>query len=213
MNTVRRFTPQQGGTLLGRFEPIEADLLRLATKQLLEMLDSGSNDPELAASDGIFSRLLPDAYSDDEEAAAEFRRYTSINLLERKALNAQIVLNSLPLDLSGLSKLLDERDAIREADAATTAPGAGPDVPADSAPDADNVIEAEDRQPITVTLDPNAVQAWLRSLTDLRLTLADRLQISPDGVVHLATEDTPFLRELYDWLGMLQEELVYSIDV
>lgn len=178
MSVPQRFTLQQDGRLLGRFEPIEADLLRLATTQLLEMLDSGTTDPQLAASDGVFGRLLPDAYRDDDEAAAEFRRFTATGLLERKAQNAQIVLDSL-----GAS----------EAD--TAAP--------------DN----EDRQPVLVSIDPDAVQAWLRSLTDLRLTLADRLQISPDGVVHLATEDTPFLRELYEWLGMLQEELVYAIDV
>ena len=182
MSVRRRFTPQPNGALLGQFEPIEADLLRLATTQLLEMLDSGAADPELAASDGIFGRLLPDAYRDDDEAAAEFRRFTSINLLERKALNAQIVLGSL---------------GSPQADAADSA----------------DSIDTEDRAPITISLDPDAVQAWLRSLTDLRLTLADRLQISPDGVVHLATEDTPFLRELYEWLGMLQEELVYAIDV
>lgn len=191
MSAPQRFTPQQDGALLGLFEPIEVDLLRLATTQLLEMLDSGTANPELAASDGIFGRLLPDAYRDDEEAAAEFRRYTSINLLERKALNAQIVLNSLQVDIRAsdlIGKLsADETDV--------------------------SAADTEDRQPFTVRLDPDAVQAWLRTLTDLRLTLADRLQISPDGVVHLATEDTPFLRELYDWLGMLQEELVYAIDI
>ncbi|WP_104201374.1 DUF2017 family protein [Cryobacterium sp. Y29] len=178
MSISRRFTPQQDGRLLGRFEPIEADLLRLATTQLLEMFDSGATDPQLAASDAVFGRLLPDAYRDDDEAAAEFRRFTATGLLERKSQNAQIVLDSL-----GAS----------EPDTATP--------------------DSEDRQPVMVSIDPDAVQAWLRSLTDLRLTLADRLQISPDGVVHLATEDTPFLRELYEWLGMLQEELVYAIDV
>ena len=175
-----RFTLTESGTLLGRFAPIEADLLRLATTQLLEMLDSGAADPGLAAGDGLFGRLLPAAYRDDDEAAAEFRRFTATGLLERKAQNAQIVLHSLSSDEHG------ERDAS---------------------------TDTADRQPITVTLDPDAVQAWLRSLTDLRLTLADRLQISPDGVVHLQGDDTPFLRELYDWLGMLQEELVYAIDV
>ncbi|WP_104191950.1 DUF2017 family protein [Cryobacterium sp. Y82] len=178
MSALRRFTPQPDGLLLGRFEPIEADLLRLATTQLLEMLRSGTTDPQLTASDGAFGRLLPDAYRDDDEAAAEFRRFTATGLLERKAQNAQIVLDSL---------------AAKEPNAATP--------------------DREDSQPVTVNVDPDAVQAWLRSLTDLRLTLADRLQISPDGVVHLATEDTPFLRELYEWLGMLQEELVYAIDV
>ena len=192
---MRRFTQQESGVLLGHFEPIEADLLGLAITQLLEMLNAGSADPELAASDGVFGRLLPDAYRDDDEAAAEFRRFTAPGLLERKAQNAQIVRDSLSVGEIG------------EADAA--GPGAAPAAGAN--PDTDT--HTKDRQPITIALDPDAVQAWLRSLTDLRLTLADRLQISPAGDVHLTSEDAPFLREVYEWLGMLQEELVYAIDV
>ena len=198
---MQRFTQQESGVLLGRFEPIEADLLGLAITQLLEMLNAGSADPELAASDGVFGRLLPDAYRDDDEAAAEFRRFTAPGLLERKAQNAQIVRDSLSVG------------EIVEADAAgpsaAPAPGATPDTDTDTA----TATDTTDRQPITISLDPDAVQAWLRSLTDLRLTLADRLQISPAGDVQLTTEDTPFLREVYEWLGMLQEELVYAIDV
>ena len=170
-----RFTPQERGAVLGNFAPMEIDLLRLASTQLGEMLDAGVADPQLADTDGIFGRLLPDAYRDDDEAAAEFRRFTSINLLERKAHNAQIVLNSLGTDAAA---------------------------PA-----------GENRPLVTIRLDADAVQAWLRSLTDLRLTLADRLLISPEGVIQLTGEDVPFLHELYEWLGMLQEELVYAIDV
>ena len=194
---MQRFTQQESGVLIGRFEPIEADLLGLAITQLLEMLNAGSADPELAASDGVFGRLLPDAYRDDDEAAAEFRRFTAPGLLERKAQNAQIVRDSLSVG------------EISEANAAgpSAAPASGAN------PDADTDTDTTDRQPITISLDPDAVQAWLRSLTDLRLTLADRLQISPAGDVQLTTDDTPFLREVYEWLGMLQEELVYAIDV
>ena len=194
---MQRFTQQESGVLLGRFEPIEADLLGLAITQLLEMLNAGSADPELAASDGVFGRLLPDAYRDDDEAAAEFRRFTAPGLLERKAQNAQIVRDSLSVG------------EISEADAA----GRGAAPASGANPDADTDTDTTDRQPITISLDPDAVQAWLRSLTDLRLTLADRLQISPAGDVQLTTDDTPFLREVYEWLGMLQEELVYAIDV
>lgn len=179
MSGLRRFTRQESGALLAQFEPIEVDLLRLAAGQLVEMLDAGATDPALAQTDGVFGRLLPDAYRDDDEAAAEFRRFTATGLLERKAQNAQIVLNSLG---TKHETVLDE-----------TVPG--------------------ETDLVTISLDPAAVQAWLRSLTDLRLTLADRLQISPDGVIHLVGEDAPFLRELYEWLGMLQEELVYTIDV
>ena len=177
MSGLKRFTPHVSGILHARFEAIEVDLLRLATSQLVDMLDAGAADPVLARSDGVFGRLLPDAYRDDDEAAAEFRRFTAPGLLERKEHNAQIVLDTLGT----------ERD--------------------------ETGTDDEEHQPVTISLDPNAVQAWLRSLTDLRLTLADRLQVSADGVVHLEGEDAPFLRELYDWLGMLQEELVYAIDV
>ena len=195
MTVTRWFTLQESGVLLGHFEPIEADLLGLAITQLLEMLNAGSADPELAASDAVFGRLLPDAYRDDDEAAAEFRRFTAPGLLERKAQNAQIVRDSL-----GVSET-------------SAADATGPGAARASGANPDTDTNTDDRQPITIPLDPDTVQAWLRSLTDLRLTLADRLQISPDGDVHLTTEDMPFLRELYEWLGMLQEELVYAIDV
>jgi hypothetical protein len=56
-------------------------------------------------------------------------------------------------------------------------------------------------------------QAWLRCLTDLRLTIADRL-----GIVDAATEERSYttdagvgLRDVYDWLGYLQEHLVETL--
>ena len=193
MSGPDRFQLLECGAVLGRFEPIEVDLLRLATTQLVDMLDAGTADPHAAASDGVFGRLLPAAYRDDEEAAAEFRRFTAPGLLERKAQNARIVLNSLGTESAATTDGTDSTDPGGETAGETAVPA--------------------DREPGTVRLDADAVQAWLRSLTDLRLTLADRLQISPEGVAHLAGADAAFLRELYEWLGMLQEELVYAIDV
>jgi len=61
----------------------------------------------------------------------------------------------------------------------------------------------------TVTLDPAAVQAWLRHLTDLRLVIAARLQIKDDG--DEATGDDRML-DLYDWLGYLQGTLVECLE-
>jgi hypothetical protein len=46
--------------------------------------------------DPVLARLLPDAYSDDPEAAAEFRRYTEESLREGKIETAQTVLATLP---------------------------------------------------------------------------------------------------------------------
>ena len=63
---------------------------------------------------------------------------------------------------------------------------------------------------VTATLDPPAVQSWLRSLTDVRLTLASRLQIDQDGTLPAATDDMAVA--VYEWLGYLQESLIGAID-
>jgi len=56
-------------------------------------------------------------------------------------------------------------------------------------------------------------QAWLRALTDLRLTIAERL-----GIVDAASEEASYtgdagvgLRDVYDWVGYVQEHLVTSL--
>jgi hypothetical protein len=46
--------------------------------------------------DPVLARLLPDGYSDDQEAAAEFRRYTEETLRSGKIASAAAVLASLP---------------------------------------------------------------------------------------------------------------------
>ena len=61
-----------------------------------------------------------------------------------------------------------------------------------------------------VRLDPAGVQAWLRTLTDLRLTIAARLQIEEDGDEGIGDDA---LLAVYDWLGYLQGTLVETIDV
>lgn len=58
-------------------------------------------------------------------------------------------------------------------------------------------------------LDPRQAGAWLRSLTDIRLTLASRLGIESD---EQAPSGDAILQELYDWLGFLQNSLVEAVD-
>jgi hypothetical protein len=60
-----------------------------------------------------------------------------------------------------------------------------------------------------VELDDLAAQSWLRTLTDLRLTLAARLHIEEDG--DDGTGDEAML-EVYDWLGYLQGTLLDEIE-
>jgi hypothetical protein len=178
------------GSVTARFEPVEIGLLRLAASQLIDLLEAAGTHALGASADPALRRLLPDAYTDDPEAAAEFRRFTADDLLERKVRNARCLLASLGEE--PLADIADEPD-----DAALHAA-------ADAAADA---------QPVAVDLDADDVQSWLRTLTDLRLTLAERLEIGSDGMPRLSDDEAPFLHDIYDWFGMVQESLVYAIDV
>ncbi|MFC5930062.1 DUF2017 family protein [Cryobacterium melibiosiphilum] len=189
-----------------RFEAIEIDLLRLAATQLVDMLDAATTDPQSALTDPAFQRLLPDAYRDDPEAAAEFRRFTSDDLLAAKARNARSVLDTLNeapgFDSPGFDSAGEELTDLDRTDL---------DLVHETEPEAS--VELDATETVAITLDAAAVQAWLRTLTDLRLTLAERLLIGPDGEIRLEGEEASFLGGLYDWLGMVQESLVYAIDV
>lgn len=60
-----------------------------------------------------------------------------------------------------------------------------------------------------VNLTEHEAQAWLRSLTDIRLTIASRLGIETDD--QPLSGDT-VMQDLYDWLGFIQNSLVDAID-
>lgn len=67
--------------------------------------------------------------------------------------------------------------------------------------------------PAAVRLDDSAVQSWLRTLTDLRLTLAARLEIEVDGDEGRdETELDHAMQGVYNWLGYLQSMLLDAID-
>lgn len=80
------------------------------------------------------------------------------------------------------------------------------------APDDLTAVSAPD---VSVDVDLNAdqVQAWLRSLTDIRLSLATRLGIADDAdePPDEADEAVVILRDIYDWLGFVQESLVLAL--
>src|SRR5436190_15737280 len=68
-------------------------------------LDDTVQPPE-RPTDPVLARLLPDAYADDPERAAEFRRYTEDELRTGKRAAAQAVRDSLPAE--GGRVVLDE---------------------------------------------------------------------------------------------------------
>jgi hypothetical protein len=71
---------------------LEAAHLTDLVEQFAELLADGSVD------DPAVARLVPDAYRDDPEAAADFRSVTQGDLLERRVADTRTVRDSLRVD-------------------------------------------------------------------------------------------------------------------
>jgi hypothetical protein len=123
-------------------------------------------------SDPAMRRLLPDAYRDDPEAAAEFRRFTAEGLAERKIANARAVLDAVGGNAEGEQ-------------------------------------EPDDR---VVLMDEAHAHQWLRTLADLRLTIANRLGIEHDDDEGRIDDAAMPLQQSYLWLGELQESIVRALE-
>jgi hypothetical protein len=197
---VKPFKRRRRGGLLATFEPGEAHVIASLTSQVVELLRDRNGEsasetdplagelglsggPSLPPDDPVLQRLLPDAYRDDSDGAAEFRRFTERSLTSAKVANAETVLATLK------DAGLDETSFDDE--------------------------DAEDQEPLEVELDAEAVQAWLRTLTDVRLSLAVRLGIESDEdamLLHQSDDEAvQAMTELYDWLGYVQETLVTAL--
>lgn len=98
--------------IIANFSGFEADLLRSLAGQLVELLrneaavprDDGGDPleamldfsgPTQEPEDPVLARLFPTAYPDDEEAAAEFRRFTEGSLRTGKADAAIAIIDGL----------------------------------------------------------------------------------------------------------------------
>ena len=81
---------KKGDEIVLEFAEGESGVLRSLVDQYLEVVASEAGD------DPSHARLFPAGYRDDDEAAAEFTRYTRSGLVDRKAANAAQV--SLALD-------------------------------------------------------------------------------------------------------------------
>ena len=108
------------------FAEHEADILANLLRNLVELLYDGmppraaeSSDPLAALlidtdgptsppEDVVLQRLLPDAYKSDDQASAEFRRFTERGLREGKVSDARRVLSAL--EESGADEIALEPD-------------------------------------------------------------------------------------------------------
>lgn len=187
------FKARRRGGMTATFDPAEANVIANLASQVIELLrdrngaqvadadplvsELGLGGPSQPPEDPVLQRLLPDAYRDDPEDSAEFRRFTESALTSAKVANAETVLSSL---VAGGLDITDESEA-----------------------------------PVEVELGPDETQAWLRSLTDIRLSLAVRLGIETEEDAMLleksSDEAVVAMGELYDWLGYVQETLVQAL--
>jgi len=118
------------GAVTADLDPGEAGLLAALAEDLLELLGEGASaDPDVAVDplaamvglasgpvavpdDPALARLLPNAYADDEHAAAEFRRFTEQDLREGKRAGAGTVLATLAPLLGRGGRLSLDRDQV-----------------------------------------------------------------------------------------------------
>ncbi len=187
------FKARRRGGMTATFDPAEAGVIANLAGQVIELLRDRNGDqvtdadplvselglggPSQPPEDPVLQRLLPDAYRDNPDDSAEFRRFTESALTSAKVANAETVLATLVaggLDLTG-----------------------------------------ESATEVEIELGPDEVQAWLRSLTDIRLSLAVRLGIETEEDAMLLENSSDqalvAMGELYDWLGYVQETLVQAL--
>ncbi len=102
---------RRSGRVVATFSGFEADLLRSLAAQLVELLHNEAAVPGQAADpleamldfsgptsepdDPVLARLFPTAYRQDDEAAAEFRRFTEGALRDGKSRAAATVIDTL----------------------------------------------------------------------------------------------------------------------
>ena len=101
---------RRSGRIIANFTGFEAELLRSLAQQLVELLrneEAAPKDqdpfeammdfsgPTIEPEDPVLARLFPTAYADDEEAAAEFRRFTEGSLRDGKSRSAIAVIDAL----------------------------------------------------------------------------------------------------------------------
>ncbi len=152
------FRSRRKGRVYVEMPAFSALLIADLARQLIELLSDGEptgeggvdpleelvvmDSPRDPPADPALLRLLPDAYPDDPEVAAEFRRFTEQSLRKAKVAAAQVVVATLTETVEG-------------------------DIEPE---DAETMIDFE--------LNPDQARAWMRCLTDLRLTLAARLDVT-----------------------------------
>ncbi len=192
---MKRFQRRRGGMITTRLSGYEVELLTSLVVQLVELVSDG--EPEglqaLPDSGDLFEQLTRDLQVDPDEPEV-----SDDPVLRR------LFPTAYPHDAAASSdfRRFTERD-----------------LKVKKVRDADLVLgrlteTAEGERDLRIPREE--VDAWLRTLTSVRLAVAARLGISDaesaDELAQLADEDPrSFMVSVYDWLGFAQETLISAL--
>ncbi|HET7328505.1 MAG TPA: DUF2017 domain-containing protein [Nocardioidaceae bacterium] len=190
----QQWTAAGKGRVVGGFAALEADLLRTLVAQVVELIRDDAPAP--SSDDPLASLLQMDGPVDppDDPVLARLLPDAYRDDVESAGEFRRFTERGLRDQKAdnGLVVLESLRDA---------------GLPDEIAPEDDLTVEVE--------LMPEEVQAWLRTLTDVRIALATRLGVEDDDEDYWASlpEDEPrsYLHDIYDWLGFVQEALVHTL--
>ena len=185
---------RRSGRIIATFSGFEADLLRSLASQLVELLRNEA--------------AVPREYADPLEAMLSFDGPTTEPedpVLARLFPTAYVENAEAAAEFRRFTEgsLRDGKAAGAAAIIDTLEEAGLPPEPGDQ-----KVV-------IDVELDEPAALLWLKSLTDLRLALATRLEVDQDDEAfwRALPDDDPRSQahDIYEWIGALQETLVDAL--
>ena len=191
---MKKFTRRRG-VISTSLSGYEVELLTSLVHQLVELVSEGEPDQYAPAGEeaDTFERLVRDLEADPDEPE-----------VSEDPVVRRLFPNAYPHDAAASSdfRRFTERDLrskkVADAQVVLHALGETGDGTAD------------------LRIDPAEADAWLRTLTGVRLAVATRLGISDaesaDELNELPDEDPrSFMVSVYDWLGFAQETLISSL--
>ena len=191
---MKKFNRRRG-VISSRLSSYEVDLLTSLVGQLVELVSDGEPEQYAAPAQGddAFERLVRDLQADPDEPE-----------VSEDPVVRRLFPNAYPHDAAASSdfRRFTERD-LRGKKVA----------------DAQVVLAAlarTEQGTHDLRIDPAEGDAWLRTLTGVRLAVATRLGItdaeSAEELSELPEEDPrSFMVSVYDWLGFAQETLIGAL--
>jgi len=186
------FYRESTGLITASFTAVEAELISSLATQVAGLLGSvaaRSDDPELAGT-GIGGSTE----RDDDPAIARLLPNAYNDDTDASREFRQLTERGLA------SRKIDNAVALLHSLAPIAAATAG-------------LASESDDDEQQIELDDPAALAWMRALTDIRLTIAARLGLVADNdVIDEDDEQSVVLLDVYSWLGAVAESLVQAVD-